>query len=64
VGVKVANAAVVSGQVIDNLNTGKVGLIFVKGDKLNALGFVPVAQALRVSRNVSRNSHDIVATVG
>jgi hypothetical protein len=64
VGVEIANAAVVGSQVIDNLNAGKVGLIFVKGDKLNALGFVPVDQTLRVSRNVSRNSHDIVATVG
>jgi hypothetical protein len=64
VGVEIANAAVVSGQVIDNLNTGKVGLIFVKGDKLNALGFVPVDQTLRVTRDVACNSHDIVATVG
>jgi hypothetical protein len=62
--VEIANAAVVGSQVIDNLNACKVGLVFVKVNKLHPLCFVPVAQALRVSRNVSRNSHDIVATVG
>jgi hypothetical protein len=62
--VKVSNAAVVGSQVVDNLNACKIGLVFVKGDKLHALCFVPVAQALRVSRDVACNSHHVVATVG
>jgi hypothetical protein len=64
VSVKIANAAVVGSQVIDNLNACKVGLVFVKIDKLHPLCLVPVDQTLRVTRDVACNSHYIVATVG